>query len=180
MSPAGLGYASAVTLALVLAAAAGTKARDGAATAASFAALGVPRPATTARVVPVVEAGTALVLLLTPALGGLVALTVLLFFTTFLVGRLRAGVRAPCSCFGARRRDSLSVANLVGNAFLLLLAVVALAAPAPTWPGVADLVVLGVAVAAEVALHTFVRHRVASRRGAAVGDRVPDRRGAPG
>jgi hypothetical protein len=160
VTAAGFGYACAGALAVVLAVAAVAKVRDLGATAASFARLGLPRPATMARVVPAVEGGTAVVLLLTPVLGGLVALVLLSFFTTFLVTRLLAGVRAPCSCFGSSRRDPLSAANLVGNGFLVLLALAALAAPGPRRPTVADLAALGGGVAVEVAVHALVRRIV--------------------
>jgi hypothetical protein len=157
MTAGGFGYACAVALALVLAIAAAAKARDPRATAASFATLGLPRPATVARVVPAVEAGAAVVLLLTPVLGGFLALTLLAFFTTFLASRLLAGVRAPCSCFGSSRRDPISAANLVGNSFLMLLALGALAAPGPQLPRAVDLAVLAAAVGIETGVHALVR-----------------------
>jgi hypothetical protein len=164
VSLAGFGYACALALAGVLVVAAVAKVRDPAATARSFEALGVPRPRTMARVVPAVEGGTAVVLVLTPALGGLVALGLLGFFTTFLVSRLVAGVRAPCSCFGSIRHDPLSAANLVGNAFLLLLAVGALLSSGPQVPAVADVAVLAGAVAVEMAVHAIVRRSVTDRQ----------------
>jgi uncharacterized membrane protein YphA (DoxX/SURF4 family) len=159
---AGFGYACAVALAVVLVVAAVAKVRDLGATARSFAELGLPRPTTMARVVPAVEAGTAAVLLLTPVLGGFVALGLLAFFTTFLVTRLLAGVQTPCSCFGSARQEPISAANLVGNGFLVLLAVGALASSGPQLPSVADIAVLAAAVAVEVVVHAVVR-RAATR-----------------
>jgi uncharacterized membrane protein YphA (DoxX/SURF4 family) len=153
----GLAYACALALALVLAIAAVAKARDLDGTARSFADLGVPRAASMARAVPAVEAGTAVVLVLTPVLGGFVALGVLAFFTTFLVTRLLAGNRAPCSCFGSARREPVSPANLVGNGFLVLLALGALGSSGPTVPSLVDLAILGAGVAIEVAAHAVVR-----------------------
>jgi uncharacterized membrane protein YphA (DoxX/SURF4 family) len=160
VSLAGFGYACAVALAAVLVVAAVAKVRDLDATARSFRALGLPRPATMARVVPAVEATTAAVLVLTPVLGGAVALALLAFFTTFLVQRLRAGVQAPCSCFGTSRTDPISAANLVGNSFLMLLAVGALCSSGPQIPAPADLALLAVAVAVEVGVHAVVRRAV--------------------
>jgi uncharacterized membrane protein YphA (DoxX/SURF4 family) len=162
MTAAGFGTACAVALAVVLAVAAAAKVRDLAATAASFAALGLPRPAAMARVVPVSEGGIAVVLVLVPVLGGFLALVLLAFLTTFLASRLIAGVRAPCSCFGSRRSDPISAANLVGNGFLVLLALGALGAPRPERPTAVDLAVLAGAVAVEILVHTVVR-RVVSR-----------------
>jgi uncharacterized membrane protein YphA (DoxX/SURF4 family) len=154
---AGFGYACALALAAVLAFAAVAKGRDLDATARSFADLGLPRPTTMARLVPAVEAGTAAVLVLTPVLGGFVALGLLAFFTTFLVTRLLAGEQAPCSCFGSARRDPISPANLVGNGFLILLAVGALASSGPQVPSLADVGLLAAAVAIEIAVHAVVR-----------------------
>jgi uncharacterized membrane protein YphA (DoxX/SURF4 family) len=153
----GLGYACALALALVLVVAAVAKLRDLDATARSFDDLGVPRPTRLARIVPATEAGTAVVLVLTPVLGGFVALGLLTFFTTFLVTRLLSGARAPCSCFGSARRDPVSPANLVGNGFLILLSLGALGSSGPAVPAPADLVILGVAVAVEVVVHAVVR-----------------------
>jgi uncharacterized membrane protein YphA (DoxX/SURF4 family) len=164
----GFGYACALALAVVLAVAAVAKVRDLTATARSFAGLGVPRPATMARVVPAVEAGTAVILVLTPVLGGFVALGLLAFFTTFLVTRLLAGVQAPCSCFGSTRRDPISPASLVGNTFLILLAIGALASSGPQVPTVGDLAVLGAAVAVEVVVHAVVRRAVTRSQPAAL------------
>ena len=160
MTLAGFGYTCALALAVVLAVAAVAKLRDLDATARSFADLGLPRPATMARVVPAIEGGTAVILVLTPVLGGFVALALLAFFTTFLVSRLLAGVQAPCSCFGSSRRDPISAANLVGNGFLILLALGALASSGPQVPAAADVALLAVAVGVEVGVHAAVRRAV--------------------
>jgi hypothetical protein len=77
------------------------------------------------------------------------------------VSRLRAGVHEPCSCFGAARTEPLSAANLVGNGFLILLAMGAVTAGAPTRPSVGDVALLAGAVVVEVGVHRLVRARVA-------------------
>jgi hypothetical protein len=164
VTAAGFGYSCAVALALVLVVAGWAKGRDLRATERSFTDLGLPRPATMARVVPAVEVGTAVVLVLTPALGGVVAVVLLAFFTTFLVTRLRAGTDAPCSCFGSTRRDPISAANLVGNGFLLLLGLAALLAPGPALPTAVDLAVLAVAVAVEIGVYALVQRQTEGRR----------------
>jgi hypothetical protein len=161
MSWAGFGYACAVALAAVLAVAAAAKVADPRGTAVSFRRLGLPRAELLARMVPAVEGVTAVLLVLVPTVGGFVALTLLVFFTTFLVSRLRAGVHEPCSCFGAARTEPLSAANLVGNGFLILLAMGAVTAGAPTVPSVADVALLAVAGLIEVAVHRVVRVRLA-------------------
>jgi len=159
MTAAGLGTAAAVVLALVFVFAAGSKARDRVGTRRSFADLGVPAPRTAAVVVPILEVATAVALLVRPAIGGVVALVVLAFFTTFLAGRLRAGITSPCSCFGGTGSHPLSVVELLRNAELALLAVAALAAPHPERPTVADLVALAAMVAAGAAGLALVRRR---------------------
>jgi uncharacterized membrane protein YphA (DoxX/SURF4 family) len=161
VTAAGFGYACALALAVVLAVAAVAKVRDLDATADSFGDLGLPRSATLARVVPAVEAVAAIVLVLTPTLGAFLALALLGFFTTFLVTRLRAGVRAPCSCFGNARREPLSAANLVGNGFLVLLGLAALAAPGPAMPTAIDVAVLAGVIGVEVAIHAVVKRTIA-------------------
>jgi uncharacterized membrane protein YphA (DoxX/SURF4 family) len=172
MSWAGFGYACAVALAVVLAVAAVAKVADPGSTARSFRRLGLPRAHLLARLVPAVEALTAVLLVLVPTVGGFVALTMLVFFTTFLVSRLRAGVHEPCSCFGAARSEPLSAANVVGNGFLILLAMGAVTAGAPTVPSVGDLALLALAAAVEVVVHRAVRARVAAPRPTAPADPV--------
>jgi uncharacterized membrane protein YphA (DoxX/SURF4 family) len=169
VTAAGFGYVSGLALAVVLLVAAAAKLRDPAGTASSFRALGLPAPGTLARAVPAVEATVALALVGWPPVGAFAALVVLVFFTTFLVSRLLAGEQAPCSCFGSARQEPIAAANLVGNGFLLLLALAAMAAPAPRWPQPADGVVLAVAVGIEVAVHAAVRRWA-----------PPERRGAGG
>jgi uncharacterized membrane protein YphA (DoxX/SURF4 family) len=164
MSWAGFGYACAVALAVVLAVAAVAKVADPRGTARSFRRLGLPRADLLARVVPAVEGLTAVLLVLVPTIGGFVALTMLVFFTTFLASRLRAGVHEPCSCFGAARTEPLSGANLVGNAFLILLAMGAVTAGVPTLPSVGDLALLALAAAVEVVVHRAVRARATPAR----------------
>lgn len=171
MTAAGVGYLSALLLAAVFVVAAIAKLRAPDATARSFADLGVPRAAVLARAVPVVEVVIAAALVALPPLGGLAALASLAFFTTFLVLRLREGVRAPCACFGSAGQSPLSVANVVGNAFLMVLAVLALLATAPTRPSVADVVAVAALVAAEVAVHAVVRHLATRPRPATSGAR---------
>jgi uncharacterized membrane protein YphA (DoxX/SURF4 family) len=159
MSADGVGYLSALLLAVVFVVAATAKLRAPRVTEQSFADLGVPRPTAMARAVPVTEVLIAAALVAIPPVGGLAALGSLTFFTTFLVLRLREGVRAPCACFGTTSRAPLSAANIVGNAFLIVLAILALAAPRPTWPTGRDVAVVAALVAGEIAIHSWVRRR---------------------
>ncbi len=142
----GLPYVAALLLAAVFAAAAMAKWRDLPGTARSFRALGVPRPSTTARAMPGVEAALAGGLVLVPAGAAMVAVALLVAFTVFLVGRLRAGVTAPCACFGGLGGGRLSWLDVLRNVLLTGVGVVALFAGWPQLPGPGAIAV-GVAAA---------------------------------
>jgi uncharacterized membrane protein YphA (DoxX/SURF4 family) len=163
MTAAGIGYTAAAVVAAVFAVAGAVKLSDVRATAAAFEALGVPRPPVSAVFVPVAELSITALLLLVPSAGALGALVTLAFFTTFLVGRLRAGVRAPCACFGSARRDPLSAVEVARNLGLMVLSVVALATDRPARPTAADLVVVLVPVALATLGLRVARARVRAR-----------------
>ncbi|MGE0727493.1 MAG: MauE/DoxX family redox-associated membrane protein [Acidimicrobiia bacterium] len=147
--PDGLPYLAALALAALFALSAVAKWRDLPGTARAFRALGVPRPWTAVRVVPGIEAGLAVVLVLAPEGGAMVAFALVVAFTVFLVGRLQAGVRAPCACFGGLGLSRLSWADVVRNAWLLVAALAAMAGTGPTAPGpTAVLAAIGVVAAA--------------------------------
>jgi uncharacterized membrane protein YphA (DoxX/SURF4 family) len=148
----GLGYAAALLLAVVFARAGVTKLGDRGGTARSFAALGLPPGAAVA--VPVVELVLALALLLIPGWAAAGALALLAAFSTFLVRAVRAGVRAPCNCFGSARHAPVSWVELARNGILAIAATVALTADGPTVPDPAAIaLVAGAAALAVVALH---------------------------
>jgi Methylamine utilisation protein MauE len=96
-------------------------------TAAGFASLGLPGSAVTAMAVAGFEPALAVLLVVAPRSGGVVALAALGGFSAVLVGVLRDGRRATCRCFGAITAGRVSRAELVRNGALALLAVVALA-----------------------------------------------------
>ncbi len=159
MSAQGIGYASAVVLAAVFALAAVAKLRDLDATADGFEALGLPSPAVFAAVIPLAEVGIVALLLIVPAAGAIAALVTLAFFTTFLVGRLRAGVRAPCACFGSARALPLSGADVLRNVLLIGLALASLPADRPGGVRPVDAAVVLIVTGAGVAALRLVRHR---------------------
>lgn len=160
MSSTGVGYAAAVALAAIFAIAAVAKLRDVAATERNFIGLGLPRASFFARFVPLVELSIVALLLIVPAVGAIAALVALAFFTTFLVGRLRAGVRAPCACFGSSRAQPISALDVIRNLLLMALAIVSLASDRPTKISAIDaLVVAAVIVVAGSALHLAGRVR---------------------
>ena len=159
MTASGIGYVAAVVVAASFALAAVAKLRDLPGTLRDFEALGVPSSELFVRLVPLTELAVVALLLILPAGGGIAALVTLAFFTTFLVGRLRAGVRAPCACFGAASRAPLSGVEIVRNLGLMALAAMALAADRPTRPTVADLAAVLVPVAVASGLLHLARRR---------------------
>jgi hypothetical protein len=80
-------------------------------------------PASSGEVTAYVEALLALLLLVRPADGGLVALALLAGFTAFLVRRFDTGT--GCGCFGSSSIKPVGVTALLRNAVLLALAGVA-------------------------------------------------------
>ena len=160
MSSTGVGYAAAVALAAIFAIAAVAKLRDISATEREFTGLGLPRASFFARFVPLVELSIVALLLIVPPAGAIGALVSLAFFTTFLIGRLRAGVRAPCACFGASRAKPISLLDVIRNLLLMALAMVSLATDRPTAITLLDALVVIVAIAvAGGALHLAGRVR---------------------
>lgn len=161
MSATGIGYTAAVVVAVVFAVAGAVKLHDHPGTTDGFAELGVPRPRTMAMFVPLAELSVVALLLIVPPVGAIGALVTLAFFTTFLVGRLRAGVRAPCACFGSARRDPLSGVEVARNAGLMVLAALALATDRPARPSPSELVVVLVPILVAVLALRVLRRRVA-------------------
>jgi uncharacterized membrane protein YphA (DoxX/SURF4 family) len=139
MTAAGVGYCAAVVLAALFATASVAKLRDLPATLEQFTALGLPRPGVFTRFVPLAELALVTLLLVVPAVGAIFAIVTLAFFTTFLIGRLRAGVTAPCACFGATVSTPLSRVDIVRNLMLMVLAGLALMASRPIAPPPVDL-----------------------------------------
>lgn len=131
-----LGYACAVLLAAVFVRAGAAKLARPAATASSFAALGVPAARPVARAVPAVELLVAAALLAAPRAGAIGALALLAPFTAVLARAVRAGSETPCNCFGAARADPVSWVEVTRNVLLGVLAVAGLSAPRPVVPGV--------------------------------------------
>lgn len=124
-----MAWVAPVALAVVFAWAGGAKLADRAGTAAGFAELHLPHPATLASVVPVVEVATAVLLIAGPRIGALVAGTLLLAFTVLLAHVVRAGSTVSCRCFGGVSVRPVSWRDVARNLMLLALVVVVLVAP---------------------------------------------------
>lgn len=111
-----------MVLAVVLVAAALAKVRDPGRTRAGFERLGLPAPAVVGRAVPAAEVAVAVLLVVVPAWGGMVAFALLAGFTAYLAGLVRSGRQVPCACFGATSDRPIGARQLARNAVLLALA----------------------------------------------------------
>ena len=127
-------YPSAVVLAAVFLYAGASKLMDPRAAGASLSSLAVPAAVVTARLLPLVEFGVALALLVVPVVGGVIALAALCAFSAVLAARIRAGSTAPCGCFGATSPEPASSVELLRNALLAALAITAMFASGPRQP----------------------------------------------
>jgi uncharacterized membrane protein YphA (DoxX/SURF4 family) len=116
---------AAYLLAAVLVVAAITKIRRPDDVAADFAELGLAWPNVLARVVPVLELGCAVLLVVAPGWGGIASFALLAAFTAVLVNVVRTGRVVACRCFGALSDEPVSRRTLLRNAALLALALIA-------------------------------------------------------
>ncbi len=116
---------SAWLLAGVFTAAAAVKFGDPLGTRRTLGEFGLPRPALLARVLPATEAATALLLVVDPRVGGQCAVALLVAFTTLIAGRLLAGHRDACGCFGTWSKRPLSWRDPARNGALVTLGVIA-------------------------------------------------------
>jgi uncharacterized membrane protein YphA (DoxX/SURF4 family) len=149
----------------VFAVAAVAKLRQPASAARSFAALGLPASGVLAYAVPAAEAGLAVALVAAPRAAAWAAIALLAAFTAVLARAVIKGTGAPCACFGSARRASepVSGVELVRNAMLAALAVVATGAPAgaasvPTLPALVVVTLLVAAGRVVLALVDLRRH----------------------
>jgi uncharacterized membrane protein YphA (DoxX/SURF4 family) len=95
-------------------------------TAEAFEAMKLPAPRALARAVPVVELALAGALVASPRLGGPLALVLIAVFSAVLVRSI--GTDTGCGCFGAAHNRPVSREDLVRNAVLAALAMIAMLA----------------------------------------------------
>ena len=131
--PTPLALAAALALAAVLAWAGVAKLRRPGATADDFAELGLPGAGLLSIAVPVAELVTAILLVLVPGWGGVVAFGLLAVFTANLAMVVRSGRLVSCACFGGSSRDPVSSRHLVRNLVLLAMAMAAATVTEPIW-----------------------------------------------
>lgn len=112
----------AVVVAVPLAWAAVAKAFAFGTTTADFEELGIRRPELAVPLVCATEAVTALLLVLRPRVGAVLALLLLTAFSGVLAAVLRSGRQVRCACFGAVTRRPVDARDLVRNGVLILVA----------------------------------------------------------
>ena len=112
-------------LAVVFTVASVAKFRDPIGTQRSLNQMGLPVPHLLAVGVPLVEVLTAILLIADPRTGGPCAVALLVAFSTLVAGRLLAGQREGCGCFGSWSTGNLSWQTLARNAVLIAVGVVA-------------------------------------------------------
>lgn len=123
-----IGFLCALVLAAVFVWAAAAKLARPDRTGAGFAALGLGNQRWLVWGVPVAEVTTAVLLVAVPAAGGAIAFVLLVAFSAVIARALGRGATAPCSCFGAVSGRPISRGDLLRNAALAALAIVALVA----------------------------------------------------
>lgn len=118
---------AALALAAVMVRAAVAKLGSRQETADDFASLGLVAAGPLAVIVPILELAVAVLLVVAPGWGGVVAAALLTAFTAVLARVLRRpeGLAPSCACFGGASRSPLSWRHLVRNGTLLALALVA-------------------------------------------------------
>ena len=121
-----VGAIASIVLGLVFLVAGGSKIAAGPDWPVQAVGLGAPRGVIP--FVPWVEivVGAALVVQVARRPAALVALAILLVFTTLLASRLSEGKRPPCACFGAWSAKPLGPGHLARNAALIAVAGLAL------------------------------------------------------
>ena len=142
----GITSVAAVALAAVLLWAAGAKLMRPAETASDFRQLGVPAPGLLARVVPLVEIGTAILLVVAPGWGGVVGFALLSGFTALLVAVIRSGRVVACGCFGSSSTEPVSIVEIARNGLLLLLAAAAASSNGLVRPTLPDVVAVSTSI----------------------------------
>lgn len=127
-SIAGAGYVTAILLAMLFWYAGFAKLRTRPRVVEEFAAMGIRSPELAARILPIAEVLTAVLLAVVPWVGAVVALGLLVVFTIVLARVVRSGAHVTCACFGAVADRPATWVDLVRNGALIVAAAVAVGA----------------------------------------------------
>ena len=120
-----VGVAASLVVGVVFVVAGASKLAAGDAWTANASDLGAPR--WTIPLVPWIEliVGAALAVQLAVPLPAVAAIALLVVFSALIVGRLRAGDRPACACFGQWSASPIGAHHLIRNGVLAALALVA-------------------------------------------------------
>jgi len=129
-------------------------------TVVAFRELGLPVPRLLAVLVPGAELVVAACLLLRPDVGAVVALAALVVFTAVVVRAVLRGSTGGCGCFGSRRVDPVSLADVLRNGLLAALGVIATGTAALVSPGVVELVAVVAATTVGAVMVHIARPRL--------------------
>jgi hypothetical protein len=178
---AGMATMAAIVLAFVMMWAGISKAVRQDSTADTFAALDLPEPTRLALAVPVVEVGTATLLIMMPQVGAVLSLVLLVGFTVVIVRAVLNGATAGCGCFGGAGEDPVGPPDVLRNGMLAALASLALGTSRMVVPSLGEAAVIVLYVAVGVAVLAWL-HRLAQGRSARTpnGRRRSGGRGVPG
>jgi hypothetical protein len=149
---AGAATTAAYVLAAVLLLAAMAKARQRSATAANFAALGLPAATLLSVAVPVAELLVAAGLIVRPAVGAYAAIMLLGAFTFVVIRAIASGADVGCGCFGGVTDSPVSPRDILRNGMLAGLAILATGTFRPVLPPAAPLVAVLASAAAGLAV----------------------------
>jgi hypothetical protein len=116
-------------------------------TSDAFSALDLRHPTVLARIVPLIELGVAVGLIIAPLVGGSLAFAVLVVFSQVLWTATRRGTTAPCACFGGVTERPIAWPDLVRNAGLMVVALLATAGEPLSFPGLVSLGLVGLGLA---------------------------------
>ena len=138
LSLAGAGATTAVLLAMVFWWAGFAKVRTRDRVVVELDALGIRSPEVVARVLPLAEVLTSILLVVVPWIGATLAIGLLVTFTVVLIRVVRSGAVLSCACFGATSQRPVSWVDVARNVGLIAAAAVALAAE-PGHNGITEL-----------------------------------------
>ena len=157
----GVGYAAAVLLASAFVVAGVTKLQRRSTTIVTFVRLGLGRRSRgLAFLIPLLEIGVAVGLVLAPVVFGAVAIVLLVVFSWILGRAIRAGKHVSCGCFGSLSNRPIGPADLVRNAGLVLAAGAA-AMSVPTLPELIDIIVVTTGISLFAVAIAIVQSRAA-------------------
>jgi phosphate/sulfate permease len=170
----GLAYLAALVLGAVFAYSGVTKLRDPHPTRRALRAARVRGGGVAVGILAAAEIITAASLVVSPFVGAVFSLILLALFTLFIVYLLMKSIDVSCGCFGANATKSVSIVDVLRNAFLVLTALVASTTARPAAVAIEEVI----AVTTATAIATVLLAAVGTRRelGQLFDNRLPGER----